>query len=217
MNRLTVIKKQSEHQLPENWWEQLQRYGLFLSKDRWDGEDLAQEAVIKALLKYPKSEWSMALLKKVTYHAWVDKVRKQQKEELLESVEERETTEERKLDEGIVEHLLTQLTAKQAIIFFLKEAFQYKAHELADCLGMSEEAVKGALLRARRRLQTDEIRSIQPVKKEIYDTLHSLFLEALKANDPTHLLQVILTLEEFPSTKKSFSKNQSFSPMCIAA
>ncbi|MGI8316661.1 sigma-70 family RNA polymerase sigma factor [Halobacillus mangrovi] len=216
MNRLTVLKTKSNHKLPENWWENLQRYGLFLSKNKWDGEDLAQEAIVKALLKYPQDEWSLALLKKVTYHTWVDQVRKREKEELHESVSESKTNTDSPSNEEVLDQLLTQLTAKQAVTFFLKEVFLYKSRELADYLGMSEEAVKDTLHRARRRLQSEGIRSIQPMDEEDYEVLYPLFRNALITNDPSRLLKMAPLLKGFTSTR-SLSKKQSFSPMCVAA
>ncbi|ARI76121.1 sigma factor-like helix-turn-helix DNA-binding protein [Halobacillus mangrovi] len=216
MNRLTVLKTKSNHQLPENWWENLQRYGLFLSKNQWDGEDLAQEAITKALLKYPQEEWSLALLKKVTYHTWIDQMRKREKEELSESVNEMKPNIDVRLNEEALDQLLTQLTAKQAVTFFLKEVFLYKSHELADYLGMSEEAVKGTLQRAKRRLHYKGIRSIQPMDEEDYEVLYPLFRNALITNDPSRLLEIALLLKGFTSTR-ILSKKQSFSPMCAAA
>ncbi|MEH7649440.1 RNA polymerase subunit sigma-70, partial [Bacillus toyonensis] len=47
--------------LIENYAE-LKRYCTFLTKNRWDGEDLAQETVCKVLQKYSNKDICMTLV-----------------------------------------------------------------------------------------------------------------------------------------------------------
>ncbi|MCL6572313.1 MAG: hypothetical protein K6T88_11615, partial [Bacillus sp. (in: Bacteria)] len=58
------------------YYLELQRYCRFLAQSRWDGDDLAQEALLRAIQKYNKTELSPALLNKIAYHFWIDTLRK---------------------------------------------------------------------------------------------------------------------------------------------
>ncbi len=123
-----------EHQnkIEEDFWienyPKLQRYCHFLSSNGWDGDDIAQETFMKAL-KYGDSQQKLttALLNKIAYNHWVDMLRKRKNESLEEDLNFANHAFTNQLDETreSVDILLKNFTPNQAIIFLLKEGFQY--------------------------------------------------------------------------------------------
>ncbi len=198
-------REQPQPESFEETREKLHRYCLFLTKDQWDGEDLAQEAILKAVNKYGKEgDFTPALLKKIAYHLWIDHVRKYEKEFVgYPASIEKEAESQKEADEELVEKLLSHLTPKQLISFVLKEAFQYKISEIADHLHMSEPAVKALLNRARTRLKV-----LAHVEKpeilwtaEDHERVSQILMNALTEQDPAILIQSIPVL--IPSSQRT--------------
>lgn len=192
---------QQETGTEESLWlkhyPKLHQYCHFLTQNKWDADDIAQEVYLKAMKYYSnKQTFTSALLNKIAYHHWIDQVRKRKKETI-------------DLDEGLVSHenhaidlmysvelLIKHFTPKQAIIFLLKEAFQYQSKEIALILRTSEEAVKSNLFRAKKRLEKiNEDEKLFPMElfwdEEERELLADLFYQALKIQDPSILIQSI--------------------------
>lgn len=176
----------------------LYRYCYFLTKSKWDGEDLAQESICKALSHYPAVQnWSSSLLNKIAYHLWVDKVRKQSKESIgiVPEVNAQDIPKEG-ISLEIIEKLSRKMTPKQLVTFVLKEAFQYKISEVADVLGMTETAVKALLNRSREKLKKfsddgDGIGVQTYWSKTLQEELNAILYRSLMAQDPGLLLAYI--------------------------
>ncbi|MDV2687416.1 sigma-70 region 4 domain-containing protein, partial [Alkalihalophilus lindianensis] len=83
----------------------------------------------------------------------IDLLRKRKNETIAAVSEEQNPFFKGPFDEvtDSVELLVKQFTPKQAVIFLLKEAFQYQVKEIAEMLEMTEVAVKSTLHRAKRR------------------------------------------------------------------
>ncbi len=178
-------EKQLETLLPK-----LYAYCTFLTKDKWLGEDLAHDAVVKAFKTYG-GEITPALLKKIAYHGWIDHMRKAEKETLVSDEGfEGQATEKSDVDPEILEKLLT-LTAKQLVTFVLKEAFQYKISEIAELLEMSETGVKALLNRARSRVQKVADADEQNAYDEV---LYRSLVKAIAIQDPATFIKLIPTL-----------------------
>lgn len=218
-------------QEPECWvdyYPMLQRYCRFLAQNAWDGDDIAQETYMKAL-RYQEHQLSSALLKRIAYHHWIDQVRKRKKESLETDVDLSSHPITHQLDEirNAVDLLLCNFTPKQAVIFMLKEAFQYQIKEIADILNTSEMAVKASLHRAKKRLEKDESQSaaMEPFwNEEERQQLADSFYQALKDQDPAVLIQSIPVPEskgKVPrSSANNTNKNDLTSPLstfCMAA
>lgn len=61
-------------------YPELLRFCRFLTQNNWDGDDLAQETVLKAMQGYgKKTEITTALLKTIARHSWIDTIRKRKK------------------------------------------------------------------------------------------------------------------------------------------
>ncbi|MED4207485.1 sigma-70 family RNA polymerase sigma factor [Neobacillus mesonae] len=184
------------------WTEQypkLQRYCHFLAQNKWDGDDIAQETFLKALkyTAHPK-QISAALLNKIAYHHWVDLLRKRKHETIGAETEDQSLFFKNPFDEikDSVDFLLKQFTPKQAVIFLLKEGFQYQVREIAKILGTTEMAVKSNLHRAKKRLEKtkDEEQSFSLEsfwEEEEREQLSELFYESLKQQDPGVLIKMI--------------------------
>lgn len=143
--------------LIENYTE-LKRYCTFLTKNKWDGEDLAQETVCKALQKYVGAEHKeicITLLYKIARNQWLDQMKVKSVQEKLEQQMTVEEPHEKIADlHAMVEKMLSSLNAQQSVIFLLKDVFQYSLSDIAKICGISEGAVKASLFRSRNRLKT---------------------------------------------------------------
>jgi DNA-directed RNA polymerase specialized sigma24 family protein len=174
--------------------EKLQHYCLFLTKNKWDGEDLCQESICRALKHYPdQGKWSAALLKKMAYHAWIDKIRKQSKE-MLGNVPDHPVEQKGERVDGTLEKLTKNLTPKQLITLVLKEAFQYKISEIAALLNMTDTAVKALLRRTRARLENlsehDETISNQDYWEEhLQVDILTILQDSINSQDPSRLIE----------------------------
>lgn len=196
--RSGLIKNEGQpnDEVMEELVPKLYRYCYFLTKSKWDGEDLAQESICKALSHYPAQQWKSSLLNKIAYHLWVDKVRKQSKEWIGEipEVKAEETKEGISLE--TIEKLSRKMTPKQLVTFVLKEAFQYKISEVAEVLGMTETAVKALLNRSREKLKKfsddGDGSGVQTYWKEtLQEELNAILFRSLMAQDPSLLLAYI--------------------------
>ncbi|KON87773.1 hypothetical protein AF332_13685 [Sporosarcina globispora] len=177
----------------------LQRYSRFLAQNRWDGDDLAQEAVIRAYNSYSPGMINKALLKKIAYNCWMDTLRNRKREQLEESPE-REKKDSSLDGEEAISHLLNRLTLKQAVIFTLKEGFQYKTKEIADILQTTEFAVKSSLNRARKQLQHQvENEAADSFANEEAEKLYQLLQQSVAAEDPSILIKTIPFLRSLKS------------------
>ncbi|MEL3972740.1 sigma factor-like helix-turn-helix DNA-binding protein [Rossellomorea oryzaecorticis] len=216
-------KSESEGQELNELMDKLLHYCLFLTKNKWDGEDLCQESICRALKHYPDQEkWNPPLLKKMAYHAWVDKVRKVNKE-MLGDVPDQSEGENPVSDRDVFEMLLKTLTPKQLITLVLKEAFQYKIHEVADLLGMTETSVKALLKRTRARLEKrsdgEESRSTVEYWEEYsQEAVMTLLQKSILTQDPSRLIdqlpdlisgQYAPKMLSFPTVTRSVSSPSS--------
>jgi RNA polymerase sigma factor (sigma-70 family) len=207
-----TLRKESESEGQElnELMDKLLHYCLFLTKNKWDGEDLCQESICRALKHYPDQEkWNPPLLKKMAYHAWVDKVRKLNKE-MLGDVPDQSGEENPESDRDVFEMLLKTLTPKQLITLVLKEAFQYKIHEVADLLGMTETSVKALLKRTRARLEKrsddEESRStIEYWEEYSQEDVMILLQESIQTQDPSRLINQLPDLISGQSAPKMLS------------
>ncbi|KAF0819993.1 hypothetical protein KIS4809_1265 [Bacillus sp. ZZV12-4809] len=197
----------------------LQRYSRFLAQNRWDGDDLAHEAIVRAYKNYAPEKINQALLKKIVYNCWIDTLRNRKREQLEESPEGEKRNSSSTEGEA-VSHLINRLTAKQAVIFTMKEGFRYKTKEIADILQTTEFAVKSTLNRARKRLQHPvEDKSLEAFANEEEEKLFQLLHHSVASEDPSILIKSIPFLQSLEShAKKPVLRVSSPSnTLCMAA
>ena len=203
LSQVTLEGKELEDRIEEDFWNEnypkLQRYCHFLTRNGWDGDDIAQETFIKAL-KYCSNQQKMstALLNKIAYNHWVDMLRRRKKETVEASLDSANTALTNSLDDirELVDILMKNFTPNQAIIFLLKEGFQYQLKEIASILDSTEMAVKSNLHRAKKRLEKINEEQQFLSAESFWDEnereqLSDLFYEALKNQDPTILIESI--------------------------
>ncbi|WP_088072878.1 sigma-70 family RNA polymerase sigma factor [Gottfriedia luciferensis] len=214
----------------KEYYHKLKRYCHFLAQNEWDGDDIAQEAFIKAIKYYEAEKLNSALLNKIAYNYWIDVIRKRNGENIISDDELSKIAVTDQTDNKInsVELLLKYFTPKQAVIFFLREAFQYRFKEIATILETTEMAIKSSLHRAKKRLEkTNDEEQLLSVEnfwnEEEREKLEELFYVALELQDPNVLIQAIPSLNSIVETPKMFfnkfqSRTQTpSSTLCMAA
>jgi RNA polymerase sigma factor (sigma-70 family) len=200
-----VMKQEKADRVPglaekaDEVYPALQRYSRFLAQNSWDGDDLAQEAFLRAASSYEPERVSQALLKKIAYNCWVDVTRKRKKEQLEEAPEPIRNEEKQHVSSEAVDKLMECLTLKQAVIYALKEGFQYTSKEIAGLMQTTEFAVKSALGRARRQLQTDADTGSQETGSEEAAFVARLLARSLQEEDPGCLLRALPILPSLKS------------------
>lgn len=222
----------TEEALWREYYPKLHQYCHFLTQNKWDADDIAQEVYLKTMKYYTNQQaFTSALLNKIAYHHWIDQVRKRKKETIELADEIGNLKEENQAIDLMysVELLIKHFTPKQAIIFILKEAFQYQSREIAAILRTTEEAVKSNLYRAKKRLEKlredEKSFSIESFwDEEERELLADLFYRALKVQDPSILIQSIPLIKSVADTPKmvtreirTFNRYTPSSTLCMAA
>ncbi|MFD0825697.1 sigma-70 family RNA polymerase sigma factor [Neobacillus sp. M.A.Huq-85] len=228
LNRLNSCPAENEEEsIWLEYYPKLQRYCHFLAQNQWDGDDIAQETILKALKHYTLDEkMSSALLNKMAYNHWIDQIRKRKNESIEAEVELNNEETRSQLDNimATVDIMLRQFTPKQAVIFLLKEGFQYQLKEIAELLNTTEMAVKANLHRSKQRLEKakEEGTAEKYWNEEEREVLSELFYEALKLQDPTVLIETVPQIKSVVDSPKlvSLPLKQTHSPLstlCMAA
>ncbi|HAM79730.1 RNA polymerase sigma factor [Ornithinibacillus bavariensis] len=135
----------------------LYHYCLTLTTSKWHAEDLVQETLIKVLLlkqKEPNRDMNLTFLYTIARNLFMDEKRR---EPLLLSEFDgllgsgMDSTEW----DSLLEILYSQLPLRQAMLITLKDVFHYTSEEISQMLRTSNESVKTALHRARKKLRED--------------------------------------------------------------
>ncbi|MCO0600043.1 sigma-70 family RNA polymerase sigma factor [Peribacillus butanolivorans] len=186
-------------------YPELLRFCRFLTQNNWDGDDLAQDTILKVMQGYGnKTEVTTALLKTIARHSWIDTIRKRKKESVedLKDTEQQGAIGENALE--TVEYIIKSLTPKQAVVFILKEGFLYRSKEISDYLNTSETAVKAILNRVKKRFDKDGIEErklscAEDWQDDEEQRLMSLMTQALKARNPDILIRSIPSFKSLNS------------------
>ncbi|MEC0201963.1 RNA polymerase sigma factor [Paenibacillus lautus] len=183
----------------------LHRYCLSLTNSSWDSDDLVQDTWIKALehMKQRSHVNPEALLLRIAKNTWIDRVRRDQTykrilDEKLEHVLPREETsnEDSKLNiEFAFQWLLEHLSPLQRTVLLLREVYEYSVSETAVKLKTTEGAVKAALHRAHKVLQSldpeeEELILTMPEEEEMTLNLRAL-AEAYQSGDVEAVVRLI--------------------------
>ncbi|MGO4789592.1 RNA polymerase sigma factor [Paenibacillus sp. 2KB_20] len=183
----------------------LHRYCLSLTNSSWDSDDLVQDTWIKALehMKQRSHVNPEALLLRIAKNTWIDRVRRDQTyrrilDEKLEQVLPREETsnEDSKLNiEFAFQWLQEHLSPLQRTVLLLREVYEYSVSETAIKLKTTEGAVKAALHRAHKVLQSldseeEELILTMPEEEEMTLNLRAL-AEAYQSGDVEAVVRLI--------------------------
>ncbi|MGD6960420.1 RNA polymerase sigma factor [Rossellomorea aquimaris] len=133
----------------------LYKYCLKLSGSPWTAEDLVQETMLKVYKiknSHPKKEFTFSYLSTVARNHFIDEKRKYK--ENIHFNEDLFGEEYDSIDYyGLVEILLITLPLKQSMLITLKYVFGYTSKEIASMLRVSNESIKTALHRSRKKLK----------------------------------------------------------------
>ncbi|WP_459502931.1 RNA polymerase subunit sigma-70 [Bacillus sp. C1] len=206
--------------LTENYAE-LKRYCTFLTKNKWEGEDLAQETVCKVLQKYVDKDICITLLYKIARNHWLDQLKTKSVQEKLEQQIITEEPHGTIADlHEVVEKVLSSLNAQQSVIFLLKDVFQYSLSDIATICSLSEGAVKASLFRSRNRLKTVSEEEVTLTGQE--DEVEVL-VTAIREQKPELLTKFLPTIHfthlssKEPMLRFGTQKTSSYSYMLCAA
>jgi RNA polymerase sigma factor (sigma-70 family) len=218
--------ERSEDSSWDEYYLKLQKYCYFLTQSKWDGDDLAQEAMIKAISFYSQERITPALLNKIAHNHWMDILRKRKNEQMSNEHIREENYSSVGDTIASVDLLLDTFTPRQAIIFLLKEAFQYQSKEIAEILNTTEMAVKASLNRAKKRIENER----EPFSLDSYweekerEQLWNLFHDSLVNQDPTVLIEAIPSISRLIDVPMAVSRktipfkaSAPLSTLCMAA
>jgi RNA polymerase sigma-70 factor, ECF subfamily len=188
----TALKNNQETLV--EFYPKLKKYCFSLTGNSWDSEDLAQEAMVKALSNYinqkESGDFCISLLYTIARNQWIDQIRKNKKLTTLEENRERveESTSSWSEIQAIMEMLLAHFTEQQTVMFLLKDVFQYSMKEIADSFSTTEGAVKASLFRMRTKLKTGQ----WDVDEIPITTPSAPLVDAVMKEDPTSLIRYLL-------------------------
>lgn len=138
-------------------------FGLRLTRNPFDGEDLVQDALIRA---FGAAAWQdggirdiRSYLFRTMANLWIDEQRRSREvvRELIDNVADQSAA---RGDDVIMlrdaaEHLFGELAPRERAAIVLHEAFGYRHAEIADLLSTTDGAIRSALHRAKTRLAAD--------------------------------------------------------------
>ncbi|MEB6550307.1 sigma-70 family RNA polymerase sigma factor [Heyndrickxia sporothermodurans] len=206
-----------------NWYPALKRYCRSITRNDWDGDDLAQETMIKMYRSYVgkdcnRNKISLALLYKIAHNQWIDQLRKTKETTITHKELSYEPMKGLPDLYSNIEKLVNHLTPKQTIIFLLKDVFEYSLADISAQLAMSEGSIKASLFRSRNRLKSIEIKEESENPSIISDVndqmFHQTILEAIRQENPSELIKQFyeIRMKEIGSVS---SQSSHFTPQCL--
>jgi RNA polymerase sigma-70 factor (ECF subfamily) len=176
---------------------ELHRYCCRLTGNVWDGEDLAQDTLMRVFALLGKIDADLAepraYLIRTATHLWIDRARRRARERAHAEAEQRAAEpRENALDPAEVREaagvLFQRLAPRERAALMLKDVFDLSLEETAAMLKTTVGAVKSALSRGRGRLEAagGETPAVGPApSRELVDrfvkALGGKDLEALRA------------------------------------
>ena len=214
MRPLVQTPVQSNNQFADAvqpYLKDLQAYCRSLTNSKWDGEDLAQETLLKAYNSWidKSRKITKAYLYRIASNAWIDRFRKRSLDEDFRA--DLADFPEEKRNSGLfeaMEVLLKELTPKQRATVLLVEGLGYTPLEAADLLDSSEGSVKAALHRARKNLKR-----VHPHNYEIEDEEVIPYVHAFRAGKTMELVKLYRTETGEPKMSFGAQSSQSFSSL----
>lgn len=140
----------------------LHRYCCRLTGNVWDGEDLAQDALMRVFVLLGKLDADLedprAYLLRTATHLWIDRLRRRARErahlegERMEPLEGEPAPPSQGVEVKQAAGRLMQLAPRERAAIVMKDVFDLSLEETASILKTSVGAVKAALHRGRGRL-----------------------------------------------------------------
>ncbi|RED60235.1 RNA polymerase sigma factor [Cohnella lupini] len=138
--------------------EDLRKYCNYLTKSKWDGEDLYQTTLLKSLVFFLHTEPYMDVkpfLIRVARNLWIDDCRKRQRRRLAVSEYSKGYYTDSDYVEvrSVIEWLAERFPRRNIDIWLLFNYFGYAMQEIAHEMNCSISAVKSILFRTREMLR----------------------------------------------------------------
>jgi RNA polymerase sigma-70 factor (ECF subfamily) len=138
--------------------DDMRNYCYYLTKSKWDGEDLFQETLLKSLVFFLHTEPYLDLkpfLMRVARNLWIDDCRKKQRRRraLTESPKVYHTDNDYVEVRSAIEWLAERFPRRNIDMWLLFHYFGYSMQEIAEDMNCSISAVKSVLFRTRDMLR----------------------------------------------------------------
>lgn len=138
--------------------EALRKYCYYLTKSKWDGEDLCQETLLKSLLFFLHTEPYLDVkpfLLRVARNLWIDDCRKHQRRRAAPTTPMKVYYTDNDYVEirSSIEWLAERFPRRNIDMWLLFRYFGYSMQEIAEDMGCSVGAVKSILFRTRELLR----------------------------------------------------------------
>ncbi len=135
---------------------ELYRYCRQLTRNPWDAEDLAQDALLRAFATLGQLGEApvrpRAWLFRVASNLWIDRLRRRRPEQPLQEEAARATASHPLAAREAAGTLLVRLSPQERAALVLKDAFELSLEEIAEVLSTTTGSVKAALHRGRGKL-----------------------------------------------------------------
>ncbi|NOU98081.1 sigma-70 family RNA polymerase sigma factor [Paenibacillus sp. LMG 31456] len=196
-----------------DWKPILYQYSMRITGNRWDADDLTQDAwfkVVEAVRNNPERPITRAFLYRVARNAWIDVQRKQKIRTVpFDRSYEAAAPDPLLSSRELLEQLAERLSPKMAVILLLMDVFDFTAKETAEFVRMKEATVQVTLGRARLRLKqfsqdsSSDRPSIVPNEDRAFPIDFDGLVEAFRRRDPDAIYRAYigLTKEEIHLTQ----------------
>jgi RNA polymerase sigma-70 factor (ECF subfamily) len=138
--------------------DELRKYCMYLTKSKWDGEDLFQETLLKSLIFFTHTEPYLEVkpfLMRVARNLWIDDCRKRQRRRLALTNPQKVFYTDNDYVEvrGAIEWLAERFPRRNIEMWLLFQYFGYSMREITEDMACSMSAVKSVLFRTRELLR----------------------------------------------------------------
>jgi len=134
----------------------LRSYCYYLTKSKWDAEDLYQEALLKSFVYFTDRKQyviTKMFLLRAAKLLWIDRYRRAKRRDRIERRPEAVFDADYIEIRGLIEWVAERVSAEQMEIWLLAEFFGYSMQDIADRRRTSVSAVKSALHRMKQNIR----------------------------------------------------------------
>lgn len=187
-----------------DWKPILFQYSMRITGNRWDAEDLTQDAIVKlieAVRRNPERPITRAFLYRIVKNTWIDGQRAQKIRTIpFDRNYEAAAPDPLLSSRELLEQLAERLSPKMAVIVLLMDVFDFTAKETAEFVKMKEATVQVSLGRARLKLKQlaqesfiGKSKKVTNSKKETGIDFDAL-VDAFQRRDPIAIYQAYIGL-----------------------
>ncbi|NQX59866.1 sigma-70 family RNA polymerase sigma factor [Paenibacillus qinlingensis] len=189
-----------------DWKEILTKYSLRITGNRWDAEDLTQDAIVKvieAVRKNPERPITKAYMYRIAKNTWIDSQRALKIQTIpFEQNHETVAPDSLLTSRELLEQLAERLSPLMCVILLLMDVFNFTAKETAVFVKMKEATVQVSLGRARVKLKKLAQESNDAKKKRVVqlrketDVDFDALVDAFQRRDPKAIYRAYIGLAQ---------------------